>query len=78
MPHVIAWDRSLSAWHLFVCPEKLGIAAAALIAQQAESSPNCVTVHDRSRISSRHILILVSGASRCWYAAMQAEEQNCM
>jgi len=30
------------------------------------------------KISSRHILILVSGASRCWYAAMRADEQNCM
>jgi hypothetical protein len=30
------------------------------------------------KISSRHILILVSGASRCWYVAMQAGQQNCM
>jgi hypothetical protein len=30
------------------------------------------------KLPSWHILILVSGASRCWYAAMQAEEQNCI
>jgi len=32
----------------------------------------------RRNASSRHIFTFVSGASRCWYAVMQAEEQNCM
>jgi ketosteroid isomerase-like protein len=34
--------------------------------------------HADCKTSSRHIFTLVSGASRCWYAVMQAKEQNCM
>jgi hypothetical protein len=40
--------------------------------------PYCIPAACRISSSSRHIFTFVSGASRCWYAVMQAEEQNCM
>jgi hypothetical protein len=38
----------------------------------------CIPAACRISSSSRHIFTFVSGASRCRYAVMQAEEQNCM
>ena len=45
---------------------------------RASGSKRAAEFFKFANAKQRAIFTSVSGASRCWYAVMQAEEQNCM